>query len=316
VRIGRAFVRFGGKRVAVTFGGATAAVIAAGAPLVSDSVPLPVTAFGIVEVSLYLPDKVALTTLHDDNANPTTISRGDDPDAAIDPPGAMGNRPLLAGIDVLSTRPRPVVIAVGDSITDNPSCANDSAILCRWPDVLARRMAKAGMPHVVVSQAISGNRLIAPRWGPSALARFDRDVLAVPGVTHVVLLEGINDIGSSGAIRDGVRQPVIALADLLQGYRQIAARAHAHGIKVIAMTILPFEGAFYYAPEREAMRVAANAWIRTSGVFDAVIDMERVMAEPGHPTRLGAAWQTGDHLHPDTRGHTRMGEAIDLRLFR
>ncbi|MCW3849287.1 SGNH/GDSL hydrolase family protein [Sphingomonas sp. LB-2] len=315
VKIGRAFVSFGGKRVAVTFGGSARAVIGAGAPLVSDPVALPVTAFGIVEVSLYLPEKVVLNTLHDDNANPTLYVQGDHP-PAVDQVLRMGNRPLLAGIDVLGAKARPVVVAVGDSITDNPSCPNEAEILCRWPDVLARRMAKAGMPQVVISQAISGNRVLAPGWGPSTLARFDRDVLSVPGVTYIILLEGINDIGNSGREKNGATNPVITAADLIAGYRQIILRAHERGIKVIGMTILPFEGAQYYAPEREAIRVAVNQWIRTSGAFDGVIDMDKVMGEPGHPKRLAAGLQGGDNLHPDGRGHTRMGEAIDLRLFK
>lgn len=315
VKIGRVRVGFGGKSAEVTFGGSTGAVMGAGAPLVSDPIALPVTAFGIVAVSIHLPEKVVLTTLHDDSGNPTTYVPGDHPQK-VDQVLRMNSRPFLAGIDVLGAKARPVVVAVGDSITDNPGCANDAPVLCRWPDVLARRMAKAGMPHVVVSQAISGNRVLAPGWGPSALARFDRDVLAVPGVTHIVLLEGINDIGNSGRERNGVVNPKITAAELIAGYRQLVARAHERGIKVIGMTILPFEGAAYFAPEREAIRVEVNGWIRTSGVFDGVIDMEPVMAEPGAPTKLAAAFQGGDNLHPDGRGHTRMGGAIDLRLFR
>jgi lysophospholipase L1-like esterase len=316
IRIERAQLSAGGKSVIVTFGGSQATIMGVGAPLVSDPVALPVKAFEIVEVALYLPGKVQLTTVHDDNANPTIASPGDTITGAAGPVQSMGNRPLLAGIDVLGAKSRPVVVAYGDSITDNPSCANDAQILCRWPDVLGRRMAKAGMPHVVVSQAISGNRVLSLGWGPSGLARFDRDVLAVPGVSHVVLLEGINDIGNSGRERNGVVNPKISAAELIAGYRQLLLRARERGIKVIAMTILPFEGANYYAPEREAIRVEVNAWIRNSGAFDGVIDMETVMAEPGAPTRLAKAYQSGDDLHPDALGHTRMGEAIDLRLFR
>lgn len=317
VKIGWATVSFGSSpAMRVTFGGSTSATIGAGAPLVSDPVALPVTAFGIVRVTLYLPEKAVLNTLHDDNANPTLMTPGEYSNGVADRVIRMGNRPLIAGLDVLSGRARPVVVAVGDSITDNPSCANDAPVLCRWPDILARRMAKAGMPQVVVTQAISGNRVLAPGWGPSALARFDRDVLAIPGVTHIILLEGINDIGNSGRERNGVTNPVITADELIAGYRQLVLRAHERDIKVIAMTILPFEGAHYYAPEREAIRVAVNAWIRSSGVFDGVIDMEAVMAEPGHPARLAAAFQGGDNLHPDARGHVRMGDAIDLRLFR
>ena len=316
VTIGWATVSFGGREIPVKFGGSSSAVMGAGAPLVSDPVAMPVTAFGIVEISYYLPGKVVLTTLHDDNANPSWHTPGEYTLRNVDKSVTMGNRPFLAGIDVLGAKSRPVVVAVGDSITDNPSCANNAPVLCRWPDVLARRMAKAGMPHVVVSQAISGGRVLAPGWGPSLLARFDRDVLAIPGVTHVVLLEGINDIGNSGRERNGVVNPSITAEELIAGYRQIILRAHERGIKVIGMTILPFEGAHYFAPEREAIRVAVNNWIRTSRAFDGVIDMDKVMGEPGAPARLAAAFQGGDNLHPDGRGHMRMGEAIDLNLFR
>ena len=315
VKIGRAWVMAHGKKVEVTFGGSKSAAMGAGAPLVSDPIALPITAFEVIEVALYLPEKAVLNTLHDDNANPTHYSRGDTFDGKIDGVIRMGNRPFLAGIDVLGAKSRPVVVAVGDSITDNPSCANDAPVLCRWPDVLARRMAKAGMPQVVISQAISGNRVLAPGWGPSTLARFDRDVLSIPGVTHIILLEGINDIGNSGRERNGVTNPKITAADLIAGYRQLVLRANERGIKVIVMTILPFEGAQYYSPEREAIRQEVNAWIRLGQGF-RVIDMDRIMGEPGAPTKLAAALQGGDNLHPDGRGHTRMGEAIDLGLFR
>ncbi len=167
-----------------------------------------------------------------------------------------------------------------------------------------------------IAEIRSGNRVLAPGAGPSALGRIDRDILAMPGVTHIILLEGINDIGNSGLERNGVTRPVITAAQLIQGYRQLVQRARERGIKVIAMTILPFEGAGYYSPAREAIRVEANRWIRSSGAFDAVIDMEKVVADPANPNRLAAALQIGDNLHPNGAGETKMGEGIDLRLFR
>ncbi len=209
-----------------------------------------------------------------------------------------------------------MVVAFGDSITDVGSCVNSAVPICRWSEVLGRRLAAKRKPHVVINQAISGNRVLAEGSGESALARFDRDVLAIPGVSHVVLLEGINDIGNSGLTRNGTTRPVITAAELIAGYRQLALRAREHGIKVYAMTVLPFEGAFYYSPEREAIRVEVNRWIRSAGAFDAVIDMERVMADPANPARLATPLQTGDNLHPNGEGETVMGEAIDLKLFR
>lgn len=312
VRVGAATVRTSDGRLArVTFGGRPTTRIAIGAPSVSDPVALAVKPFELIEVSIHLPRETALVGVHADGGDQTLISsKGDFTEAATFSAATRTHlRPLLAGVDVLGARKRPVIVAVGDSITDNTGCANDSPIICLWSEVLGRRLLAAGKPHVVINQAISGNKIITPIAGPNALARFDRDVLAVPNVTHIVLLEGINDIGTSGDTR-------ITAEELIEGYRQLALRAHDHGIKVIAMTVLPFEGAGYYAPEREIMRMQVNEWIRTGGAFDAVIDMERVMADPANPKRLRADLQTGDNLHPNAKGETVMGDAIPLSLFR
>ena len=316
--IGAATLRLaGGKAVRVTFGGQAWVRVPEGAPLVSDPVALPVKAFDLVEVSLFFPDAAQPNTVHDVVGEQTLISPpGDHSDENFTPAEKWRLRPLIAGLDVLGEKPRPVIVAFGDSITDNVGCANDAMPRCRWGDVLARRLAAAGMPHVVVTQAISGNRILAHGTGPSALARFDRDVLAIPGVSHVVLLEGINDIGNSGREVNGTARPRITAEQLIAGYRQLALRAHERGIKVYAMTILPYEGAMYANATGEAMRVRVNQWIRTSGAFDAVIDMEKVVADPANPKRLAARLQGGDNLHPDGRGETAMGEAIDLKLFR
>src|SRR5690606_31178538 len=196
------------------------------------------------------------------------------------------HRPLLAGVDVLGKAARPVIVAFGDSITDNTGCAIDAVPICRWGDVLGRRLARAGKPHVVVTQAISGNRVISRGTGPSAVERFDRDVLTLPGVTHVVILEGVNDIGGSGRRRPGgTAAPTITYEQLIDGYRKLVASAHRRGIKAIGMTILPFEGANYHTAAGEAMRMRVNDWIQTSGAFDAVVDMEKVVADPANPKR-------------------------------
>ncbi|AQR72716.1 SGNH/GDSL hydrolase family protein [Sphingomonas sp. LM7] len=316
--IGAATVRLpGGQAVRVTFGGQGSVRVPEGAPLVSDPVALPVKAFDVVEVSLFFPEATQLNTVHDVVGQKTLVSAPGDHSAKDFAPAEQWRlRPLIAGLDVLAVKPRPVIVAFGDSITDNVGCANDAMPRCRWGDVLARRLTAAGMPHVVVTQAISGNRILAHGTGPSALSRFDRDVLAVPGVSHVVLLEGINDIGNSGREVNGVPRPTITADQLIAGYRQLAVRAHERGIKVYAMTILPYEGAGYATPAGEAMRVQVNQWIRASKAFDAVIDMEKIVADPANPKRLAANIQGGDNLHPDGRGETLMGEAIDLKLFR
>lgn len=314
IAIGAATVRIaGGAAVPLTFDGRGTTTLPQGAPLLSDAVALPVKAFDLVEVSIFLPGHSELATVHNAGGAPTFVSGpGDHSTGDFTPVSKTAFRPLIAGIDVLGARQRPVVVAYGDSITDNTGCANDAMPICRWGDVLGRRFAAAGMPHVVVTQAISGNRILATGAGPSALARFDRDVLALPGVSHVVILEGINDIGNSGRGDN----PVVTPAALIQGYRQLIQRAHEHGIKVIGMTILQYEGAGYASPEGEATRVAVNNWMRSSKAFDAVIDMEKTVADPANPKRLASALQGGDNLHPNGRGETAMGEAIDLKLFK
>ncbi|HWV59726.1 MAG TPA: SGNH/GDSL hydrolase family protein [Sphingopyxis sp.] len=317
-RIGAASIRLrDGQTVPVTFGGKAATEVSANTSIVSDPVRLTVKSFDVVDVSLYLPGSVRFNTVHAAGGAKTQISApGDHSRAPFVAARRTDNRPLLASVDVLGDATRPVVVAFGDSITDNPGCAIDATPICRWSDVLGRRLAKAGKPHVVVTQAISGNRVISRGTGPSAVERFDRDVLALPGVTHVVLLEGINDIGGSGRARpDGTSTPTITDAELIAGYRDLVSRAHQRGIKVIAMTILPFEGAGYHSATGEAMRTRINAWIRSSGTFDAVVDMEKVVADPANPRRLAPALHRGDFLHPNGEGEFAMGEAIPLDLF-
>jgi lysophospholipase L1-like esterase len=318
MRIGAASVRLaGGKAVPVSFRHKTSAGVAAHTVLVSDAVGLRVKAFDVIEISLYLPDAVRLNTVHSASGAKTSISAaGDHTKSSFTAVRTSDNRPLLAGVDVFGKASRPVVVAFGDSITDNVGCAIDAVPICRWGDVLGRRLAQAGKPQVVVTQAISGNRVISMGSGPSAVDRFDRDMLALPGVTHVVILEGINDIGGSGRRRpNGTTEPTISYEQLIDGYRKLVERAHQRGIKAIGLTILPFQGAGYYTEAGEAMRMRVNDWIRTSGTFDAVFDMEKVVADPSNPKRLDPALQRGDNLHPNGLGETRMGEAIPLSLF-
>lgn len=310
--------RADGETARVTFGGEGEAIIGAGAPAVSDSVALAVKPFELIEVSIYIRDAAALTTGHIHGGDLTRISMAGDFTRSAELPLASTTRfrPLIAGIDVASARARPVVVAYGDSITDNTGCANNATPVCRWGDVLGRRLAAAGKPHVVITQAISGNRILTPGSGPSALARLDRDALAVPGVSHIVLLEGINDIGNSERVQNGVTAPAITAQQIVQGMKQLVVRAHERGVKVIALTILPYGGAAYQTEKGEAMRMEVNNWIRTSGAFDAVVDMEKVVADPADPKRLARDLQGGDNLHPNGAGETQMGEAIPLDLFR
>ncbi len=304
--------RADGQMARVLFDGAPTAQIWPKAPLVSDPLELPVEAFELVQVAIYFPQEVSLSTVHGVRGEPTLVSAPGDHSAKREFPTERTHayRPLLAGLDVLGGGPRPVIVAFGDSITDNVGCANAAPATCRWSEVLGRRLTATGLPHVVVTQAIGANRLLHSGVGPSALARFDRDVLALPGVSHVILLEGINDIGNSGPDNP------LSASDLIRGYRQIIERAHEFGIKVYGSPILPWKGASRFTEEREAIRREVNQWIRTSGAFDGVIEFDTVVADPADPLLLATPLQLGDNLHPNGEGETAMGNSIPLDLFR
>ena len=163
----------------------------------------------------------------------------------------------------------------------------------------------------MVNAGINSNRLLHNGPGMGALARFDRDVLSVPGVAAIVLLEGINDVGYSST----VPSEAVTADDIIAAYRQIIRRAHARGIAVIGATIMPYENAHYYVPGGEQMRQTVNQWIRTGGAFDGLIDFDAAMRDPAHPAQVKPALQRGDHLHPNDAGYAAMADAIDLRLF-
>jgi lysophospholipase L1-like esterase len=217
-------------------------------------------------------------------------------------------RAFLSGVEVESPRVTPVIVAFGDSITDGT--ASTEGANRRWPDRLAERLqGRAG----IVNAGIAGNRVLADAtplfFGQSALMRFDRDVLSVPGATHLVILEGVNDLGQGGA------NPPSAEA-LIGGYRQLIARARAKGIKVIGATILPYEGARYFRAEGDAVRQQVNTWIRTGDEFDGVVDFEAAVRDPANPKRMRADYHSGDWLHPNDAGYRIMGDTVNLRLFR
>jgi len=215
---------------------------------------------------------------------------------------------FLARVEVAVAQSTGVLVAFGDSITDGTQSGLDANR--RWPDLLAARLHAAGIRLSVVNGGIGGGRVLADGVGPNALARFDRDVLAQPGVTHVTVLEGVNDIGVGGANAS----PTVA--ELIAGHRQLIDRARARGLRVYGGTIVPFEGAAYWTPEGEAKRQALNDWMRGSGAYDAVLDFDRLMRDPARPTRMRAEFDSGDHLHPAPAGYRAMADSIDLDLFR
>jgi lysophospholipase L1-like esterase len=227
---------------------------------------------------------------------------------------------FLTGIDVTVAEPTGVVVALGDSITDGAISTPDTNQ--RWPDLLAERLLDDANqpPTAVLNAGIGGNRVLndPPEGfefaGPNALARFDRDVLAQPGVTHLIVFEGVNDIGLPALTGDPAQ--FVSADELIAGLRQLAERAHEHGIVAFGATITPFEGSMVFSEEGEAIREAINDWIRTAGAFDAVFDFDEVVRDPGQPTRLLPAFDSGDLLHPNDAGFRAMAESIDLALFR
>ena len=205
------------------------------------------------------------------------------------------------------------IVAFGDSITDGALSTRDAN--ARWPDDLARRLQanKKTANLGILNQGIGGNRILHDVTGPNALARFDRDVLAQAGVKYLIILESINDIGHA---QDPVKPyDVVTAEDLIVGLRQLATRAHTHGIKVYGATLTPYVGAKYASPAGEAMRQAVNKWIRTTNQLDGFIDFDKATQDPPTPTVFSPAADSGDHLHPADAGYKIMADSIDLSLF-
>jgi lysophospholipase L1-like esterase len=317
---------------AVTFGGHTSITIPAGAPALSDAVAFPVAPGAEITISLYFPKRVATPTLHSLALKRTAISQHGDHTRAekIEAAATSQSLILVSAVLVPAQPSQRLVVAFGDSVTDGDGSTVEADR--NWPNDLARRLAKTpeGAKVAVVNEGVVGNRLLSDCFlpnigcfGVSALARFDRDALALPGVTHIVLLEGINDIGFPGAKLDDtyLTDPADARTsqDLIDAYRQLISRAHARGVKLIGATVTPCEGVDlpgYYSESKEAFRQTVNNWIRTSGSFDAVIDFDAVLRNPDHPSRLLPSFASEDNLHPNDLGYRAMANAIDLAIFK
>ncbi|MCC7411387.1 MAG: SGNH/GDSL hydrolase family protein [Gammaproteobacteria bacterium] len=308
----------------VTFSGGKSITVPPGAPIVSDAIDYPLEPGSEIAISIYLPEKVTAPTGH--NLGLRT--------AVITPPGDFTHQAkvaiasqtesilLLSAITVPAKAGQRLVVAFGDSITDGNNSTVDGDR--NWPGDFLRRLRGRGLGDsiAVVNEAISGNQLRRDGAGQSALARFDRDVLALPGVTHVVILEGINDIGWPGASLGG--HPLAPLSelptaqDLIGAYQQLIARAHEHGIKVLGATLTPFKGTDapgYYMDSKEPIRAAVNEWIRTAGAFDGVIDWDAALRDPSDPQRLLPRYASPDQLHPSNDGYQAMADAVDPQVF-
>lgn len=299
----------------LTFGGRPSFTVPAGAPALSDPVALHVPPLTDLAVSLYLPDSTRATTFHPLASQTTYISTpGDHTDAVAMPTAATATHWfLLTGVSVQAPENAAAIVAFGNSITDGASSTVDAN--ARWPDALARRLRASGDIGrlAVLNEGISGNRLLHDSAGTGALARFGRDVLRRPGVRYVIVLLGINDIGFSAT--PGFHNEDVTADQIIAGQRQLIARAHELGLTIYGATLTPFEGADYFTSTGEVKRQAVNRWIRTSGEYDGVIDFDRALRDPDHPTRFAPAYDSGDHLHPGDAGYEAMARAVDVKLF-
>lgn len=308
-----------GSDKALTFHSNPEVTIPAGAEYLSDPLAYPVRPGADLAISIHFGHPPDQQTGHPGSRATSYVVHGDAVSAAdLTNARKIEHWYQLSAVDVAAAPPAASIVVLGDSITDGHGATTDGND--RWPDVLARRLQQhpALRRFGVLNQGIGGNHLLTDGLGPSALARFDRDVLAQTGVRYVIVLEGVNDLGGlaraaevSAAAHSALVQRVTA------AYEQLIARAHAHRLRIIGCTILPYIGSVYYhpGPASEADRQAVNAWIRAAGHFDAVVDLDRVMQDPDHPGQLLPKFDSGDHLHPSAAGYAAMAGAVPLRLF-
>ena len=308
----------------LTFSGRAQVMIPAGASVLSDPVPMAVPALSDVAVSLYLPGESHPGAVHYDTRQTNYAATGDQTAAATLQGGhVLDHWPLLTAVEVSSTAPQTAIVALGSSTTDGAHSSKDANH--RWTDYFAMRLqGDARLRNTgVLNEGIGGNRVLHDGRGPNALsfgvsasARFDRDVLSQAGVRTVVLFEGGNDINHPGD--SAPLSEAITADDLIAGYRQLIARAHEHGLRVVVATITPFEGSLKHAelqPAHESIRQTVNRWVLSNTEADGAIDFARAVADPAHPARFLPAFDSGDHLHPNDSGYKAMAEAINLALF-
>ncbi|MFD9114616.1 GDSL-type esterase/lipase family protein [Streptomyces bottropensis] len=297
----------------VTFGRSATPTIPAGQEMTSDVIPMPVVAEQNLLVSVHLPGTTGASTYHNDAHQTSYLSAAGTgnhaaEEAATNFTTTTARWFYVAGLDVVSPTAKGTVVAIGDSITDGSSATNNANQ--RWPDYLARRLqAQSGGQRLgVVNAGIGGNRMVtdspSAQQGIAARTRFSHDVLTQPGVKNAIVLEGINDINNTTT-------PTPA-DQIIAGYQTMIDQAHTAGVRIIGGTILPHSS---QTAAKAAIRAQVNDWIRTSGAFDAVIDFDAALRDPANPARLLPAYDSGDHLHPNSAGMQAIANAVDLALL-
>jgi lysophospholipase L1-like esterase len=307
-----------GSNRALTFSGGSTFTIPPGAVAYSDPVNLTVPPATDLAIDLFLPGDTSAPgplTMHTTAVQTSYVSEKGNHAGMITLPAAATTQNwfIVHRVEVMAPASVGGLVVFGDSITDGTRSTPDTNN--RWPDQLARRMLSQNPPLrvAVMNAAIAGNRVLSDanfQAGINALARFDANVAAQPGATHVIFMEGINDIGQAR------ENPKPSAGDVIAGHKQIIERAHARGLKIYGATLTPFYGAAYYTEVGEAKRQAVNEWIRSSKAYDAVIDFDKATRDPGDPKKFLAAYDSCDHLHPGDAGYKAMADAIDLTLFR
>jgi len=305
---------------ALTFDGETGVTIPAGASYLSDPIAFPVPALTSLAVTIHLPEAPKGQTSHPGSRATSWYVHGNRVGAAdLADAKKVEHWFELAGIEVTAAPGARAIVTLGDSITDGHGATTNGDD--RWPDRLADRLqaSPATRNVAVLNHGVGGGRLLLDGLGPNALARFERDVIAQTGVRYLIVLEGVNDLGTfTREAPQSAEAHASLVARIIGSYRQMVARARANHIRAIGATILPYGGSDYYHPDaaNEADRQAINRWIRTPGNFDAVVDFDALTRDPANPMRMKPAYDSGDHLHPSAAGYRAMADSIPLELFK
>lgn len=306
--------------VAVTFDHRADVFIPAGAEYTSDAINYKAAPLSDLAVTMQLEASPERQTGHPGSRATSYLATETPVSAAAMPSTAhsIDHWYFLSGVDVSVDSAAASIVTLGDSITDGHGATTNGND--RWPDLLAVRVQHRDNKRVlgVLNEGIGGNRLLIDGTGPNALARLDRDVLSQTGVRYLMVLEGINDIGNLTRTQSATQaQHAQLVHSLIVAYQQIILQAHAHGIEAIGATITPFGGSGFYHPDaaNESDRTQVNAWIRGAGHFDAFVDFDATIADPAHPDRMLARYDSGDHLHPSPAGYRAMADAIPLSVF-